>query len=252
LLTIEQALRHIRLKKERKELERRTHVAEKLAAIGTLTAGLSHEIRNPLNAAGLQLTVLERRIRQLPAPAQKGLAEPLSLARDEIRRLEHALEDFLQFATPRKFKGRPVDLIALLGRSFDSLASEAEQRGIHLERRFEDSPPVFGDEDQLKQVVMNLVLNSIDATPEGGHIEAAIHPDGDWVELTIEDSGSGIPEEIRHHIFEPFFTTKASGTGLGLSIVHAIIQQHDGTISMGSGSLGGAQFFIRLPRATHR
>ena len=114
LLTIEQALRQVRLHAEKRELARRAQVAEKLAAVGTLTAGLSHEIRNPLNAAGLQLAVLERRVHKLPEAEQRPLLEPLGLVRDEIRRLEHLLEDFLQFARPRELLARPVDVNAVL------------------------------------------------------------------------------------------------------------------------------------------
>jgi DNA-binding NtrC family response regulator len=101
LLTVEQAMRQVRLKIEKRELSRRALVAEKLAAVGTMTAGLSHEIRNPLNAASLQLTVLERRVRKLEEKEQGPLLEPLTLVRDEIRRLDQLLEDFLQLARPR-------------------------------------------------------------------------------------------------------------------------------------------------------
>src|SRR6185436_16264131 len=108
LATVEQALLHVRSQAEKRELGRRAQVAEKLAAVGTLTAGLSHEIRNPLNAAGLQLQVLERRIGKLPKELQGPLQEPLVLVRDEIRRLEHILQDFLQFARPAQLVPKPV------------------------------------------------------------------------------------------------------------------------------------------------
>jgi two-component system, NtrC family, sensor histidine kinase HydH len=101
LVTVELAMRQVRLHGEKRELSRKAQMAEKLAAVGTMTAGLSHEIRNPLNAAALQLTVLERRLQKLPAEAQGPLLEPLTLVKDEIRRLDHVLEDFLQFARPR-------------------------------------------------------------------------------------------------------------------------------------------------------
>src|SRR6516165_11344108 len=110
LVTVEQAMRQVRLHGEKRDLSRRAAVAEKLAAVGTLTAGLSHEIRNPLNAAGLQLTVLQRRVARLPDDVQKHLLEPLSLVREEIRRLDHVLEDFLQFARPTQFMPKPVEL----------------------------------------------------------------------------------------------------------------------------------------------
>src|SRR6516164_8949714 len=110
LLTLAQAMRQVRLQREKREFARRAQVAEKLAAVGTLTAGLSHEIRNPLNAAALQLSVLQRRVARLPDDVQKHLLEPLSLVREEIRRLDHVLEDFLQFARPTQFMPKPVEL----------------------------------------------------------------------------------------------------------------------------------------------
>ena len=106
LVTVEQAMRQVRLHGEKRALARRAQMAEKLAAVGTMTAGLSHEIRNPLNAAALQLSVLERRLQRLPPEAQPALIEPLALVKDEIRRLDHILEDFLQFARPAS-RGSP-------------------------------------------------------------------------------------------------------------------------------------------------
>ncbi len=132
LLTLEQAMRQVRLHLEKVELARRAQTAEKLAAVGTLTAGLSHEIRNPLNAAALQLQVLERRIKKLPAEQQPALLEPFGLVRDEVRRLDHVLEDFLQFARPASFVPQSVDLSAMLAKVEALFRAEAEQRGVTL------------------------------------------------------------------------------------------------------------------------
>src|SRR6516165_439764 len=134
LVTVEQAMRQVRLHGEKRELSRRAQVAEKLAAVGTMTAGLSHEIRNPLNAAALQLSVLERRLQRLPRESQPPLLEPLTVVKDEIRRLDHILEDFLQFARPREFVRRAVDVATVVNRVLDLLGGEAERRGIRLER----------------------------------------------------------------------------------------------------------------------
>jgi two-component system, NtrC family, sensor histidine kinase HydH len=247
LLTIEQALRQVRLHGEKRELARRAQVAEKLAAVGTMTAGLSHEIRNPLNAAGLQLVVLERGIRRLPPESQPKLLEPLTLVRDEIKRLEHLLEDFLQFARPRELIARPVFLAEPLDAVLGLLSGDAQRRGIAIEREGEPGLAVAGDGERLRQVLMNLALNALEATPAGGRVRVSAHLDRDMVIISVEDSGPGIAAATRERIFEPFFTTKAGGSGLGLPMVHAIVTQHGGTIAVDTSVLGGARFELRLP-----
>jgi two-component system sensor histidine kinase HydH len=260
LVTVEQALRQVRLHEEKQALAHKAQMAEKLAAVGTLTAGLSHEIRNPLNAALLQLTVLERRIQRLAGDLHGPLLEPLVLVKDEIRRLDHILEDFLQFARPREFIPRPVDLATVVSRVLDLLGGEAERRAIRLEREVTAEPGaarVAGEEERLRQVLVNLMLNAVEATPAGGLVRVRCQPEpaepgrgerGGGVAVMIEDTGPGVPAAGRDRIFEPFYTTKASGSGLGLSIVHAIVSQHGGTISVESAPGGGARFLLRLPR----
>lgn len=247
LLTIEQALRQMRLHVDRRALARRAQMAEKLAAIGTLTAGLSHEIRNPLNAAALQLSVLQRRLERLPEQLRGACLEPLGLVRDEIRRLDHILEDFLQFARPRELTAQPVQIVPLAERVLDLLQTDADRRSIQLERRLAAVPPVAGDEGRLRQVIMNLALNAMEAIGGPGRVRIATESRGGEVLLSVEDSGPGIPPEIRERIFEPFFTTKASGSGLGLSIVSAIVTQHAGSIAIGDAPGGGARFVVTLP-----
>jgi signal transduction histidine kinase len=249
LLTVGQALRQVRLHSEKMELARRAQVAEKLAAVGTLTAGLSHEIRNPLNAAGLQLQVLERRVRKLAPELQPPLLEPLTLVRDEIRRLDHTLEDFLQFARPRDFTPIPVDLAALVARVAQLLSADMVRRKTTLDVSTPDCPMIGGDENRLRQVLMNLALNALDAAGEGGRVRLSIEPAEDTVRLLVDDSGPGIPEDVRSRIFEPFFTTKAAGSGLGLPIVNAIVTQHGGTVRIEKSPLGGARFIITLQRS---
>jgi two-component system sensor histidine kinase HydH len=252
LLTLEQAMRQVRLHGEKRELARRAQMTEKLAAVGTMTAGLSHEIRNPLNAAALQLSVLERRLRKLPDGQQGPLLEPLLLVRDEIRRLDHILEDFLQFARPREFRPAAVDVRALVRRVVDLLSGQAEARKVALETAplEQTLPPVAGEEERLRQVLLNLCLNALEATPAGGRVTvSAGHDEAGHVWLTVDDAGPGVPPGVRDRIFEPFFTTKAQGSGLGLSIVHAIVTQHGGTLEVGSAPGGGARFILRLPVA---
>jgi two-component system sensor histidine kinase HydH len=260
LVTVEQAMRQVRLHGEKLALSHKAQLAEKLAAVGTMTAGLSHEIRNPLNAALLQLTVLERRVQRLARDLQEPLLEPLLLVKDEIRRLDHILEDFLQFARPRVFVPRPVELGQVVSRVLDLLGAEVERRAIRLDRELAAEPGstlVAGEEERLRQVLVNLTLNALEATPEGGRVrvrclveapDPALGERAPSVAVSIEDSGPGVPLAVRDRIFEPFFTTKARGSGLGLSIVHAIVSQHGGTVSVDGAEGGGARFLLRLPR----
>ncbi|MBI3184033.1 MAG: response regulator [Myxococcales bacterium] len=249
LLTVEQALRQVRLQYEKRELARRAQVAEKLAAVGTLTAGLSHEIRNPLNAAALQLQVLERRLQKLSPELRPSLIEPLHLVRDEIQRLDHVLQDFLQFARPAQFQPVAVDLKDVLEKVVALLGGDAERRGIKMELQCAPLPPVAGDEGRLRQVFMNLCLNALESTPSGGAVRIFSRPDSHEVVSHVDDSGPGISPEIADRIFEPFFTTKESGSGLGLPIVHAIVTQHCGAVEVQRAPTGGARFTVRLPRA---
>jgi two-component system sensor histidine kinase HydH len=250
LLTIEQALRQVRLHAEKRELSRRAKVAEKLAAVGTMTAGLSHEIRNPLNAAGLQLAVLERRVNKLPAGDQPPLLEPLRLVRDEIGRLEHLLQDFLQFARPRELNLAAVDAASAVESVVGFLAGDAEQRRITLEYAVAPGlAATAADPERLRQVLMNLAINALDATPRGGRVHIEARAEGREVLFLVDDSGPGIAPDARDRLFEPFFTTKPTGSGLGLAIVHAIVSQHGGSVEIDSSPLGGARFAVRLPQA---
>jgi two-component system, NtrC family, sensor histidine kinase HydH len=249
LVAVEQAIRQIEHLEEKRELMSRARVAEKLAAIGTLTAGLSHEIKNPLNAAALQLSVLERRIGRLPPEVQPELRGPLKLVKDEVARLNGIVEEFLSFASPRELFKVSVELAPLLDHVADFLAPQAEAAGVRLERRCDGLAVVAGDEVRLKQAVVNLVLNAIQATGPLGTVSIQADQRDREVLISVEDTGAGIPAEIRNRIFEPFFTTKPGGSGLGLPLVHRIVEQHDGTISVERSDKSGTRFVIRLPAA---
>jgi two-component system sensor histidine kinase HydH len=250
LATLDKAVRHVHSQLEKRELMRRAQVAEKLAAVGTLTAGLSHEIRNPLNAAVLQLSVLERRLRKLEAAQQGPLLEPLTLVRDELLRLEHIMQDFLQFARPLQLAVKPTALGPLLDRVVAFIIADAERRQVTLEADTAEATAIAGDADQLRQVFMNLLLNAFDAAREGGRVRLSCEAGPDAVSVHVDDDGPGVPEEHASRIFEPFFTTKSKGSGLGLPITHAIVSQHGGNLMVTRGPLGGARFTVTLPRTT--
>jgi signal transduction histidine kinase len=139
-----------------------------------------------------------------------------------------------------------------VSRVLDLLGGEAERRGVRLERELDAVPEVAGDEERLRQVIVNLGLNALEAVPDGGLVRvscrlAASSGPEELVEVLVDDDGHGVPAESRDRIFEPFFTTKAKGSGLGLSIVHAIVTQHAGRLRVDASPEGGARFVVSLP-----
>lgn len=248
IATVGRALEKVRLRRESRELEHRARIAEKLAAVGTLSAGLAHEIRNPLNAASLQLQLLERRVKKISDEAR--VLEPITMVQTELSRLSHLVEDFLRFARPADLHLRRFDLVTLIRHIIELLTPEARRHGIALEARVNtDSLHVVGDRGKLQQVLMNVVRNSIEALEHtGGNIEVSVDwADDGMVLVRIHDDGPGIPDEILSRIFEPFFSTKPMGTGLGMAICHSLIQQHGGSIQIQCED--GTQVDILLPAA---
>ena len=246
LATVGRALEKVRLQRGTRELERRARVAEKLAAVGTLSAGLAHEIRNPLNAASLQMQLLERRLKKVST--DEKLLEPIAVVQHELSRLSHLVEDFLRFARPADLHLKRFDLLELLRQVIELLAPEARRLGIELRAELPTgSCSVEGDRAKLQQVFMNIVRNAIEALEErGGNIVVAtLAPEEDMAVVQVRDDGPGIPEEILLRIFEPFFSTKPMGTGLGMAICHSLVQQHGGNIAVRSDE--GTIVEIRLP-----
>jgi len=250
LLTVEQAVQRVRLVGEGRELARRAQRAEKLAAVGALSAGLSHEIKNPLNAAALQLTVLERRLKRVPN-LPPDIFEPLVIVQSEIRRLSDFLDEFLQFARPREAARAASDAAEVARTVVNLLEPQASAAHLKLQLHVDTAAvPLRADTARLQQALVNLVLNAIQATPAGGWIRLSLRAEPPDVVFTVEDSGPGIPEHLREKIFEPFFTTKHSGSGLGLPMVHSVARQHGGSIVVETGEQGGARMVLRFPAHT--
>ena len=234
---------------EEQELLMRTLRAERLAAVGTLAAGLAHEVRNPLNSAALQLTVLERRL-QRGETAETTI--PIArIIRDEIGRLERLVRDFLAFARPTPIQPRPVDLAALLHSIAELIGPEASAAGIAVELDLAaDLPPAAGDPEPLRQVMLNLTRNAIEAMQGergAGKLVLRAQSRDQHLEVDVEDDGPGFAEGLP--VFDAFFTTKDQGTGLGLSLVHRIISDHGGTIRVESRP-GRTCFTFTLPLAS--
>jgi signal transduction histidine kinase len=229
---------------EEDEMLRRLLRSERLAAVGTLAAGLAHEVRNPLNSASLQLTLLERRLQRGDEP---GSVLPIAhIIKSEIDRLDRLVKEFLAFAQPRPLEPRPVDVGDLFASVAGLIAPEAES--VHVSIAVDvakRTPPVLGEAERLRQVLLNLTRNAIEAMSEtGGQLRLLARSAGREVEIAVEDDGPGFGEDLP--VFDAFFTTKSHGTGLGLAIVHRIVADHGGTIRVESRP-GRTCFTLALP-----
>ena len=226
------------------EMLRRTLRAERLAAVGTMAAGLAHEVRNPLNSAALQLQVLRRRLAKGDA-RQENIDPVAALVEDEIRRLERLVDDFLSFARPRPLELQAMGLEDICRGVLAFVGPEAAAAGVELMlEAASDLPPIQADAGRLRQVLQNLVRNGIEAMPEGGRLTVRTRAVPGKVEIDVADTGHGFGEEAP--VFDAFFTTKTTGTGLGLSIVHRIVSDHGGTVRVQSRP-GDTCFTIALP-----
>ena len=239
---------------DRIDLERRAAEAEAMASLGSLTAGLAHEIRNPLNGAVLQLELLQRSAARLgDGELAQRIGSRVTIVREELNRLNRLLEDFLNLAKPRAIEQSDVDLRTLIAEVAELQAEAAQRSGIAIRLRLEDgSLVVRGHAAMLKQVLVNLVVNAIEAMRERGRgcIELGCHQkSATRLELSVEDDGPGIPDEIAGRLFAPFVTSKEAGTGLGLTIVKRIIDRHGGTIHIGSEPGRGTKVHVSLQRA---
>jgi PAS domain S-box-containing protein len=235
---------------ERRALEKRAADAEALSAMARLALNLAHEIRNPLNAAILQLHLLGRHVDKLSTDEESraALRHKAQIVGDEINRLSRLLTEFLELARPREAVRELVHFAKLVDDVLDLEASAAAARGVAVERELRSDVVLVGDPEKLKQVVLNLVMNALEAMKEGGTLRVSVTCDGDSVELVVEDTGTGIEPVALSQVFDPFFTTKEAGTGLGLSIVRKIVDQHRGEVRIQSERGSGTRAAVLLPR----
>jgi PAS domain S-box-containing protein len=232
-------------------LERRVLVADKLAALHTLSGGVAHELRNPLSAMDLNLHLLDEALKERGGVTQ-DVAHYLQVVNAECRRLSVILDNFMRFARPTSMGLHEVDLRKVIEHIMALMQFEAQERKIQFEERIEEAlPTVFGEETQISQVLVNIVVNAFHAMPGGGRCsiiaQARRNVDHRWVEIVVSDTGVGIKKEDLSHLFEPFYTTKVSGTGLGLAIAYRIMQDHGGSILVSSVPGSGTTVAVQFP-----
>ena len=242
LLVVEHRRRRLleaKLARSRQLLER----ADRLSSLGTMTAGLAHEIRNPLVSIQTFTQPLPERFDD-----HEFRTKFLELTLSEVERITVLINELLDVARPRHASFEPSDLAATLESIVLLLEAQAKDRGIEFKSGLpESAQPVLADQDQIKQVVMNLVLNAMDAAGRNGRVTLGLRETAGAVLIEVGDSGPGIAPELREAIFEPFYTTREEGTGLGLSIVAEIVARHDGRVEIEERLPSGTLFRVCLP-----
>lgn len=228
-----------------KTLQSLVSYSAKLTALGRLTSGVAHEVKNPLNAMMIHLELLKEKL----GPSSEGAQENLEVIGTEIRRLDRALQGFLKFIRPQELALKPVDLNALLQSLIALLEVEWQKAGIRFAFRPESPlPTITADEELLHQAFLNLLLNACQAMPKGGAIQIVTERETpEAVRVTISDEGVGISPEDLEKIFALYYTTKQDGSGIGLSLVYRIVQLHDGSIDVSSEVGRGTTMSVRLP-----
>lgn len=271
--------------------ERRARQAERLAEIGAMTGGLAHEIKNPLSTIGLNAQLLAEAVEDsdLPADGKRRMLNRVGALRRETERLRGILQDFLEFAGQIRVDGRPVDVNAIVGELGDFFHPEAERHGVRLTVQLGSGPDggsvrAVADVRLLKQALLNLMLNAVQAMSAGGTVAAGgaegggadagaggtggagagPGPRGELIIRTemgldeskqqvarvhVIDTGPGIPPEVLARIFQPYFTTKSGGSGLGLPTARRIIEEHGGRLDVHSEVGRGSNFVVVLPTA---
>ena len=236
-----------RIEAEVQRLEQLNRIQEKQAAIGTLAAGLAHEIRNPLNAIGI---IAQRLKREYKSGAEDGGVAKMSTTMvSEITRLNKILEDFLNFSRPTPLKIVRLNMSELIAGIHDLFGKQAEEQGLEIIIESGVETDLEGDPEYLKQALANIVKNSLEATPSGGRVTISVAGTKDNIIVKIVDTGQGIAAENINRIFDIFYTTKDSGNGIGLAVTHKIISDHAGTIEVFSSPTGGTEFLLNLPRS---
>jgi PAS domain S-box-containing protein len=217
---------------------------ERIAELGTLASGMAHEIGTPMNVILGRAEYLRNRT------TDEGVKKDLTTIITQVERITKVMNQLLAFARRRPPERQVVDLAEVVEDSLEMFKERIVAKHIAVEKSIEaNTPSIHVDRDQLIQVLINLVMNSLHAMPEGGRLRLSLARENSHVRLGVSDTGHGMTEEIRSKVFDPFFTTKdfGKGTGLGLTVVKGIVEEHGGTITVESAIDKGTTFWIRLP-----
>jgi PAS domain S-box-containing protein len=242
--SIETVIAVVRDITEQRRAQEKLERKDKLSAMGELAAGVAHEIRNPLNA----VNIIAHRLEQEFTPVE-GADEYRDLTRTvylEVRRMNGIITQFLQFARPPKLDPHPTLLCDVISETRALVESQAREHSVEISTDCPGGLQVNIDRDRFKQALLNLFLNAIEAMPEGGKLECSARLESGQISVVVQDTGRGVPADIRKKMFNMYFTTKPGGTGMGLALVHQIISEHDGSIDVRNREEGGTAFTITL------
>ena len=228
-------------------IESELELSRRMAAIGRLTSGVGHEVKNPINAIVVHLELLKNKLGGASAPAVRHL----EVIDSEIHRLDRVVQTLVDFSRPVELDLREHDLRKVVGDVLALSTDELSTRKVTLISNMPPNPLVANvDADLLKQAVLNVIQNGAQAMPEGGKLEVTLEEDRKTGILRIADEGTGIPDEIREKIFDLYFTTKTDGSGIGLAMAYRILQLHHGSIEVQSKIERGTEFRLRIPLST--
>jgi signal transduction histidine kinase len=227
-------------------IEDEIELSRRLAAIGRLTSGVAHEVKNPINAIVVHLEVLRQKLKELEPDTRRHL----DVIGNEIHRLDRVVQTLVDFTRPVDLRLNDMDLRRLVDDVILLASPAAEQHQVRIERQgAPELLPVRMDSDLVKQAILNIVLNGVQSMPDGGNLRIDTRREGDGALVTVHDQGSGIPEDIRDKVFNLYFTTKKGGSGIGLAMAYRVVQLHHGSVEFTSVPGNGTTFYLRFPLA---
>jgi len=225
-------------------IEDEIELSRRLAAIGRLTSGVAHEVKNPINAIVVHLEVLRQKLNQ----ADPDTRRHMDVIGSEIRRLDRVVQTLVEFTRPVELRLTDLDLRKLVNEVVMLASPEAERHNIQFEREASTEPlPVRIDADLVKQAVLNIVINGVQAMSDGGRLHITTRRESEEAIIIVRDEGPGISAEIRDKIYNLYFTTKKGGSGIGLSMAYRVVQLHNGALEFDSVESQGATFTLRIP-----
>ncbi len=234
--------REYNARQKQQEAELQVERSQKLSLVGQIAAGVAHEIKNPLASIKGAADILTDEKTSL-----EDMREFRDILDSEVKRIDATVSEFLAFARPKETKREPVNFSEIVQASVKQLSTQARQQELTIESNLTGNIVVNGDISKLRQMVLNLLINAIQASQSGNVVTISLSVEKKSAKLQIIDTGTGIKEEDLKRAYEPFFTTKASGTGLGLAIVKSIVDNHDGTITIESKEHEGTTVTVIIP-----
>ena len=234
--------------------EQETNLVERLDFLGHLTAGVAHEIGNPLSSLSIQVQLIERQVNSMEdSPFRDKLRKRISIIKEELLRLDQIVAQFLKTLRPEPLILKKEDLVTVVEEVLELVEEELKEKGISLNREF-PSEGIMGrmDSGLMKQAIINLIKNAVQAMPGGGEISIRLEKEDAYLKFSITDQGTGIPREKINRLFEPLFTTKETGSGLGLLVVYKALRQHGGYVEVTSQPGEGTTFTIWPPQRPER